>query len=67
MVVKKIWCNDVENEITSLKGVKESALVGIPSEKYGEVAAAVVVLEKRKQVKQKKISNKNYMTELQNT
>ena len=43
---EKIWCNDVENEITSLKGVKESALVGIPSEKYGEVAAAVVVLEK---------------------
>lgn len=42
---EKIWCNDVENELVSLKGVKDAAVVGIASEKYGEVAAAVLVLE----------------------
>lgn len=55
---EKIWCNDVENEITSLQGVKESALVGIPSEKYGEVAAAVVVLEKGYKLTEKEIKEK---------
>ena len=55
---EKIWCNDVENEITSLKGVKESALVGIPSEKYGEVAAAVVVLEKESKLTEEDIKQK---------
>ena len=45
---EKIWCNDVENEITSLKGVKESALVGIPSEKYGESSKQLLLCWKKK-------------------
>lgn len=43
---EKIWCTDVEDELIALSGIKDAAVVGIPSEKYGEVAAAVVVLEK---------------------
>lgn len=43
---EKIWCTDVEDALIALKGIKDAAVVGIPSEKYGEVAAAVVVLEK---------------------
>lgn len=43
---EKIWCIDVEDELISVKGVKDAAVVGIPSKKYGEVAGAVVVLEK---------------------
>ena len=43
---EKIWCTDVEDELIAFKGVKDAAVVGIPNEKYGEVAAAVVVLEK---------------------
>ncbi len=42
---EKIWCNDVENELVSLEGIKDAAVVGVASEKYGEAAAAVVVLE----------------------
>lgn len=42
---EKIWCTDVEDELVSRKGIKDAAVVGIPSEKYGEAAAAVVVLE----------------------
>jgi fatty-acyl-CoA synthase/long-chain acyl-CoA synthetase len=42
---EKIWCNDLEEELISLEGIKDAAVVGIPSEKYGEVAAAVVVPE----------------------
>ena len=58
MVVKKYGAMMIENEITSLKGVKESALVGIPSEKYGEVAAAVVVLEKESKLTEEDIKQK---------
>lgn len=42
---EKIWCIDVEEEIRSLKGVKDAAVVGIPSKKYGEAAAAAIVPE----------------------
>ena len=42
---EKIWCTDVEDEIISLRGVKDAAVVGIPDDIYGEVAAAAVVLE----------------------
>ena len=42
---EKIWCTDVEDELIAQDGVKDAAVVGIPNEKYGEVAAAVVVLE----------------------
>ena len=37
------------------KGVKDAAVVGIPNEKYGEVAAAVVVLEKGAQLTEEQI------------
>lgn len=43
---EKIWCTDVEEELIAHRGIKDAAVVGIPSEKYGETAAAVVVLEK---------------------
>lgn len=39
---EKIWCYDVENELASIPGVLDAAVVGIPDELYGEVAAAVV-------------------------
>ena len=47
---EKIWCTDVEDVLIAFKGVKDAAGVGIPNEKYGEVAAAVVVLEKGSQL-----------------
>ncbi len=40
---EKIWCTDVEEELMSIEGIEDAAVVGIPSEKYGEAAAAVVV------------------------
>lgn len=43
---EKIWCTDVEDELTALPGVRDAAVVGIPDKKYGEVAAAVVVAER---------------------
>ena len=42
---EKIWCTDVEDELVAVEGVKDAAVVGIPSDKYGEVAAALIVLE----------------------
>ena len=35
---EKIWCTDVEEELVSLKEIKDAAVVGIPDLKYGEVA-----------------------------
>ena len=52
---EKIWCTDVEDELIAFKGVKDAAVVGIPNEKYGEVAAAVVVLEKGAQLTEEQI------------
>lgn len=42
---EKIWCYDVENELAEIEGIQDSAVVGIPDELYGEVAAAVVRLK----------------------
>lgn len=42
---EKIWCYDVENEIVSMEGICDAAVVGIPDELYGEVPAAIVQLE----------------------
>ena len=42
---EKICSFDVENEIYKLEGVNEAAVVGIPDEVYGEVAAALVKLD----------------------
>lgn len=55
---EKIWCTDVEDEIISLKGVKDAAVVGIPDEVYGEVAAAAVVLEKGCRLTQEELITK---------
>lgn len=41
---EKIWCTAVEEAILTIKGVKNVAVVGIPNEKYGEAAAAVIEL-----------------------
>ncbi|KZL90160.1 class I adenylate-forming enzyme family protein [Clostridium magnum] len=41
---EKIWSYDIENEIYKISGVDEAAVVGIPNEVYGEVAAAAVKL-----------------------
>lgn len=43
---EKIWCTDVEEELIAMPQIKDAAVVGIPNEIYGEVAAAVVVLER---------------------
>lgn len=39
---EKIWSFDVENALYSVEGIRDAAVVGIPDEVYGEVAAAVV-------------------------
>ena len=57
---EKIWCTDVEEELLSLCQIKEASVVGIPSEKYGEVAAAVVVLEKDVVITEEEIKSKIY-------
>lgn len=43
---EKIWCYDVENEIDTMEEVQNCAVVGIPDELYGEVAAALVEVKK---------------------
>ena len=52
---EKIWCFDVENELEMMKGIRDAAVVGIPDELYGEVAAAVVCLEENIQLSQEAI------------
>ena len=52
---EKICSFDVENEIYKLKGVNEAAVVGIPDEVYGEVAAALVKLDPESNLDEKKI------------
>ena len=39
---EKVTSFDVENEIYQIPGVLDAAVVGIPSEKYGEVPAALI-------------------------
>lgn len=41
---EKICSFDVENELYKIKGIREAAVVGIPDPVYGEVAAAMVIL-----------------------
>jgi acyl-CoA synthetase (AMP-forming)/AMP-acid ligase II len=55
---EKIWCTDVEEEILSLSGVKDVAVVGIPHRKYGEAAAAVVVLETELNMTEEELKNR---------
>lgn len=43
---EKIWCYDVENELTAIQGILDAAVVGLPDEVYGEVPAALVEMEK---------------------
>ena len=45
--------------LSQFKGVKDAAVVGIPNEKYGEVAAAVIVLEKGAQLTEEQIKEEN--------
>ena len=40
---EKIWCFDIENELLTLDGIEEAAVVGIPNPLYGETAAALLV------------------------
>lgn len=42
---EKIWCYDVENEMETIPGIRNAAVVGIPDELYGESAAALVELK----------------------
>lgn len=39
---EKIWSNEVENVLYEMEGIVIAALIGIPDEKYGEAAVAVV-------------------------
>ena len=41
---EKIWSSDVENELLRIPGIISCAVVGIPDDIYGEVAAALVQL-----------------------
>ena len=43
---EKIWSSDVENELYTIQGIKEAAVVAVPDEVYGEVAGAAIVLDK---------------------
>lgn len=43
---EKIWCYDVENELTAIEGILDAAVVGLTDEVYGEVPAALVELKK---------------------
>lgn len=52
---EKIWCFDVENEIIAMEGIQDTAVVGIPDELYGEVAAAVVQLSPESELTEEKI------------
>lgn len=42
---EKVWCIDVEEQLRKLPGVLDAAVVGVPDEKYGEVPAALLVLQ----------------------
>lgn len=42
---EKIWCTDLEEELLRIPGIKDTAVVGIPDDIYGESAAAVVVMK----------------------
>lgn len=39
---EKIWSNEVENIIYKMERVAAAALIGVPDEKYGEAAVAVI-------------------------
>lgn len=52
---EKIWCIDIEEELHSIAGVKDATVVGIADEVYGEVVAAVVVMEDKKSLSPKDI------------
>ncbi len=54
---EKIWCIDVEEEISSIPEVKECAVVGIKSQLYGEVPVAVVVVKEGHYISEKDILN----------
>lgn len=54
---EKIWCYDVENEMEGMEGIQGAAVVGIPDELYGEVAAAVVELKSGCSITAKEIQN----------
>ena len=41
---EKIWCTDIENELYTLPGIMDAAVVGIPDDIYGEIPAAAVTL-----------------------
>lgn len=42
---EKIWCIDVEEELRRLPEIADAALVGVPDSTYGEVGAALLVLQ----------------------
>lgn len=58
---EKICSFDVENELCSISGVEDAAVVGIPDELYGEAPAAVVRLRPGSGLTEEKI--KEYLRE----
>ena len=54
---EKIWSFDIENEIYTIPGVLETAVVAVPDELYGEVAGAVVTVYKGSTLTPESISN----------
>lgn len=54
---EKICSFDVENELYQIDGIEEAAVVGIPDNIYGEVAAALIKLDSNSDLDEKKIQN----------
>ena len=52
---EKICSFDIENLLTDIAGISEAAVVGIADEQYGEVAAAMIVVDKNFDLNQAKI------------
>ncbi len=52
---EKICSYDVENELYLIPGIEEAAVVGIPDELYGEIAAAVIKCTKDADLSEEKI------------
>ena len=54
---EKIWCYDVENEIATMDGIEDAAVVAVPDVLYGEVPAAMVHLAEGKLLTEKEIQD----------
>ncbi len=52
-----IYPKEIENVINSIKGIKESAVIGIPHRDLGEAVFSIIIREKESKLNSKKISD----------